>query len=68
MSLSFNCRCGASLNVPDLLAGQRGRCPGCGGTVKIPVPGSETIVEPSSLTRPGAMISKLPVSWLNERK
>src|SRR5687767_3644677 len=35
MPLSVRCSCGKSLNVPDHLAGKRGKCPACGAAVEV---------------------------------
>lgn len=36
MALTFSCGCGASITVPDVLAGHEGRCPGCDATLRAP--------------------------------
>lgn len=36
MALTFSCRCGASITVPDVLAGHEGRCPACDLTLRAP--------------------------------
>jgi len=38
MAIRFSCNCGATFEVPDEQAGQRGRCLGCGEELTIPCP------------------------------
>ncbi len=37
MAISFSCSCGRAFTVDDSRAGNRGRCPECGGMFKVPV-------------------------------
>jgi RsiW-degrading membrane proteinase PrsW (M82 family) len=37
MSIEVNCNCGKSLKAPDAAAGKKGRCPGCGEVLAIPL-------------------------------
>lgn len=36
MALTFSCTCGASITVPDVLAGHEGRCPSCESALRAP--------------------------------
>ena len=45
MPIRIECSCGKVLNVPDNMAGQKGKCPGCGALLTVPKPGEETKVE-----------------------
>ncbi len=36
MALTFSCTCGASITVPDVLAGHEGRCPSCDQRLRAP--------------------------------
>lgn len=36
MPIPVQCDCGKSLNVPDKLAGKKGKCPACGAVLNIP--------------------------------
>lgn len=36
MPIKVTCDCGKSLNVPDKLAGKKGKCPTCGAVLNIP--------------------------------
>jgi uncharacterized membrane protein YhaH (DUF805 family) len=36
MPIRVTCQCGASLSVPDAMAGKNGKCPKCGAAIKIP--------------------------------
>jgi hypothetical protein len=36
MPIHVECDCGKSLNVPDKLAGKKGKCPACGAVLNIP--------------------------------
>jgi RsiW-degrading membrane proteinase PrsW (M82 family) len=38
MSIEVTCNCGKSLKAPDAAAGKKGRCPGCGAVLAIPLP------------------------------
>lgn len=38
LALTFTCPCGASITVPDILAGHEGRCPGCDAALRAPTP------------------------------
>jgi hypothetical protein len=38
MSIVVTCTCGKRLQVPDQLAGKRGKCAGCGNVLAIPAP------------------------------
>jgi hypothetical protein len=52
VALTFSCGCGASITVPDVLAGHEGRCPGCDATLRAPGP---AVTAPASATAtPGA--------------
>lgn len=39
MPIRVECDCGKSLNVPDKLAGKKGKCPACGAVLNIPAGG-----------------------------
>ena len=41
------CRCGATLHLPAPLAGQVGRCPGCGDPLRAPEPARAPAPAPS---------------------
>jgi hypothetical protein len=43
--ISFDCRCGAKISVPDHLGGQRGACPGCRRKLKAPEPAAPALPE-----------------------
>jgi hypothetical protein len=43
MAIIVKCDCGKSIQAPDALAGKRGKCPGCGNVVMIPVPSAPVI-------------------------
>lgn len=44
MAIKVTCgSCGREMNVKDALAGKKGKCPGCGGIIEVPMP--ETPVE-----------------------
>jgi len=49
MVISLECTCGQRFNVPDHLAGKKGRCPACGEQLEIPSapPTHEAPVEPT---------------------
>ena len=36
MPIRVTCQCGASLSVPDAMAGKSGKCPKCGAALKVP--------------------------------
>lgn len=36
LALTFSCACGASITVPDVLAGHEGRCPACEAALRAP--------------------------------
>lgn len=40
MSIQVSCACGRTFKVKDTMAGKRGRCPFCGGSLAIPTPQS----------------------------
>jgi hypothetical protein len=76
VAITFSCACGATITVPDILAGHRGRCPGCEASLQ--APGSAVLVEegsgparePASATvrmvtvAPGGPLAKLTKSRL----
>ncbi|NOZ20904.1 MAG: tetratricopeptide repeat protein [Planctomycetes bacterium] len=45
MPIRIECSCGKVLNVPDTMAGQKGKCPGCGAMLTVPKPGEQAMVE-----------------------
>ncbi|MCE9583535.1 MAG: hypothetical protein K8T20_13700, partial [Planctomycetes bacterium] len=34
--IELSCSCGKKINVPDTLAGKKGKCPGCGSVIEVP--------------------------------
>jgi len=51
MPIRVTCQCGASLSVPDAMAGKSGKCPKCGAALKVPQ------ASPTSATTKNAPIS-----------
>jgi hypothetical protein len=48
MTIAFQCPgCGATLKVPDTMAGRRGRCPKCGTVNQLPAAGGQLQTAPS---------------------
>ncbi len=45
MPIHVECDCGKSLNVPDKLAGKKGKCPACGAVLNIPAKGGDEELE-----------------------
>lgn len=48
MALTFSCTCGASITVPDVLAGHEGRCPSCDQRLRAPALRREPDALPSA--------------------
>ncbi|MCO5167611.1 MAG: hypothetical protein M9894_14785 [Planctomycetes bacterium] len=55
MALTFSCGCGASITVPDVLAGHEGRCPGCDGALRAPGVVRAPAPPPARATLPGGV-------------
>ena len=47
LAITFSCKCGASIQVPDVLAGYSGRCPGCEAVLE--APGTRAEARPSGV-------------------
>ena len=43
MSIRFNCNCGTTMEVPDELAGRRGKCPKCNSVVTVPLKATQAV-------------------------
>ena len=63
MPITCRCeRCGKTLRVKDELAGKHAKCPGCGGTIRVPQPqeGGRSGGDPATVCR---MAAKLRMRW-----
>lgn len=52
MSISFRCSCGNVINVPEVLAGGRTKCPACAATLTVPDPHAAAPAPASKRPRP----------------
>lgn len=60
MALTFSCSCGASITVPDVLAGHEGRCPACDATLRAP-PLERPAPSPPTSSAPPAPVDEVRV-------
>jgi RsiW-degrading membrane proteinase PrsW (M82 family) len=70
MGIEVRCSCGKSLKAPDAAAGKKGKCPGCGAVLTIPLAAQVVSTTPApgvasrSFTGPG---SSAPVEHVGKR-
>ncbi|MEW6358193.1 MAG: tetratricopeptide repeat protein [Planctomycetota bacterium] len=61
MPIRIECSCGKVLNVPDTMAGQKGKCPGCGAVLTVPKPGEAGKEEAPQWKYRGPDVSVMPL-------
>ncbi len=52
MPITFRCSCGNTINVPEVLAGGRTKCPACAATLTVPDPHVPPPTAPPKKPRP----------------
>ena len=62
MPIRVQCQCGQSLNVPDNLAGKSGKCPKCGGVIRIPGAGGSSTPQVASKPTAAKPVAAKPVA------